>query len=375
MRARGEIVYFFIYDVAEEIDVSKVAKVMDKLPISVALEYRRVMPRYISIDPAPVLVDLGKRRIEAFGREVEVGIQSKIYAVGAISISIRMPFDGNMEDLVQYSSEFTVKYQEEEWDLRNMSKAMVQQIMENVKEFINPLQRFDTVPEEYSVFCISWTQRHVRGQEFIDDNEAIIAAILRGEKNVERISGDEIRDALKYRVSYFKRDVVVIDWSSSVIFEPSGEYEDQLLALELANLQLLVLRSYDTYIDDAIEKAYEDVKKLTSGSMILLLTGGPQGMVMDMAETRMELQKSVESTMNITKLFGDWYLGRIYSFTSDRLRLKEWENTVMKKLDTLEDLYSIASDRIENRRYMVLEFIFVILVALDLILRSFGLAG
>ncbi len=373
MRAKGEIVYLFIYDVAEEIDVARIDKVMDKLPKSVALEYRRIMPRYISIEPAPIFIDVGRRRIEVFGRDLQAQIQSRIYAVGAISIAIRMPFEGDVEDLVEFSSEFTVKYQEQEWDLRKISKVTVQEIVRSIESLVIPVPRLDVIPEEYSIFCISEAEGILQSEDFVGAHRSTIAAILRGEKNVDRISEDEIKDALKYSVSYFKRDIVLIDWSSTLLFEPSGEYEDQLMTLELANLQLLELRSYDAYIDEAIEKAYDDIRKLTSGSVVLLITGGPQGTVMEMAETRMELEKSVESTMNIMKLFGDWYLGRIYSCSSERLHLKEWEDTVMRKLDTLEDLYSIASDNVESRRYMVLESIFVIIVALDLALRLIGL--
>jgi len=96
-----------------------------------------------------------------------------------------------------------------------------------------------------------------------------------------------------------------------------------------------------------------------------LIFSKPEKILINMAETRMEIEEIIETTSNIAKFFGDWYLGKIYSCLSDKLHLKEWENSVLEKLKTLEGLYTIASDQVQNSRSITLEVLMIFLVIIE----------
>jgi len=43
------------------------------------------------------------------------------------------------------------------------------------------------------------------------------------------------------------------------------------------------------------------------------------------------------------KLIGDWYSAKLYSLISKKFHLDSWKGIIEKKLDTIEDVYSMAA--------------------------------
>jgi anti-anti-sigma regulatory factor len=363
MKVKGEIHYLYIYDVGDEIELSKVEKVMNRLTQIVGLTYTRLTPKYITIKPAPLLVNLGTRNMEFFGKEKQVSVVIKIYEVGVISITLVVPVEEEFEDLIKYTTP-KVKYRNKEVSLRNFSEEIVEKVVESIKDHIYGI-RASSIPGEYTTFCINFIETKQTMDKFVSENKKIIAGILKNEPNVKIISDDEIQSALKYRISYYEDDIVLVDWSVALIIDPEGEFSDQLLTIELANLQLLELRAYDSLIDSVIEKAYNDIKKTGLGSIIF---GISTKTAMEIAKKRLEIEEVIETTKNSVKFFGDWYVGKIYSSISERLHLKEWDNIVSEKLKTLEEIYQLAYNQIENRRMVFLELLIVILILIEIII-------
>jgi hypothetical protein len=44
------------------------------------------------------------------------------------------------------------------------------------------------------------------------------------------------------------------------------------------------------------------------------------------------------------KLIGDWYSAKLYSLISKKFHLDTWKGYIDKKLDTIEDIYSMAAE-------------------------------
>lgn len=55
------------------------------------------------------------------------------------------------------------------------------------------------------------------------------------------------------------------------------------------------------------------------------------------------------------KLIGDWYSARVYDLLSKKFKFDAWHNTIKEKLDSLEDIYSIASENLGMSRTKLLE--------------------
>ncbi len=365
-KAAGEIHYLYIYDVGNEIELSKVEKVMNKLTRMVGLTFTRLMPKYIAIKPAPLLVNLGVRKLDFFGKEREVDVIVKLYEVGAISVTLVVPFEEELEQLIKYNTP-KVKYRDTDTDLKKFCDELVGRVLDSIRESVKAAAKVSAVPEEYVSFCIRTLETKQTVDKFVSENKKVLTGILREEEKIKVISDDEIESALKYRISYYEDDVVLLDWSASVIVDPDGEFSDPLFTIELANLQLLELRSYDSIVGAVIDSAYDELKRFRLGWRTLLF-GRPFKVSMDVATKRLEISDVIETTKNSVKFFGDWYVGKIYASISERLHLKDWDNILAEKMDTLEDIYTMTSDQIENSRSLWLEIIVVLLILIEIII-------
>ena len=362
MKVKGDVHYLFIYDIGDEIELSKVEKVMNKLTQVVGLTQTRLRPDYISIKPAPVLVDLGTRTVEFFNKTKEVKIIVKMYEVGSISVTIVVPFDNDFEDLLNYNQP-KMSYKGKETTLKTFSDDILEKILESIKGDVEVPENKGFETEDYVTFCISQLETKQSAKKFVEDHKKIIAGILSEEKNIKIVSEDEVNNSLKYSVSYYEDDVVLTDWSTTIIIDPDGDFSDQLLTIELVNLQLLSLRYYDSVMDNVINDAYDGLKKYKPG-----LFSRPGKVLVDVIKKRMEIGEIVENATNIAKFFGDWYLGKIYSNLTQRLHLADWERNVNKKLETLEEIYDILANQVENNMSTFLEFIIVVLIVIEIVL-------
>lgn len=358
MKVSGEFVSLRIYDTGGEIDLSKVKKIFGQRPEQEKIEFEQLAPKYINLSPAPLFVNLKKRAAEILGKKVELSISARIYEVGAISVILRIPFSDELKDLINYSKPFKISGKDD----REFSDEIFAEIMKEAKAAISKSYEIENYPEEYGVFCV--TSPNMDGQDFLRKNREEISSVLREEKNFSKLYQAEVRDATRATLSYFKNDLVIIDWSAGFIFDPAGKYEDDLLTIELANLQLLELRTYDKLIDKKIEEAYKDLKNLHGFAIF----SSVRKVLLEVAEMRMEMTRYTEDTMNITKFFGDYYLAKLYDLLEDRLHINEWKQTVSKKLDNLDEIYELASDRVDVQKNLLLEVLIVLLIVFEIVL-------
>ena len=134
--------------------------------------------------------------------------------------------------------------------------------------------------------------------------------------------------------------------------------------MEMANLQLEELRTYDMYLDKVLDKAYDEVELASR----LKSWFSRQKMLRELRGIRMDLSKVTDEITNISKFFGEWHLARIYMGCASRFHLSEWENAVNQKLHALDSLYSILQQDTFNWIMFLLEAAIVALFIIDLII-------
>jgi len=136
--------------------------------------------------------------------------------------------------------------------------------------------------------------------------------------------------------------------------------------MELANVQLEELEAYDTFIDDALERAYRDLR-------------GPRaakrgGVLHELKELRIDLSRFSDELSNITKFFGEWHLARVYENTARVFHLADWHRAIDEKLKTLDSLYEMLKQDQNHRIMLWLETGIVLLFVIDVIMLFAGLA-
>jgi len=364
----GEVVYIYAFDVAYEMVRQPVRELLGQPVAQFVVDASKRSPRHLFFY-RPQMVRLAP--LERIGPQGPVRVERavKLLPVGAISITIRVPFEVSaIEDLVAYH------------DLQFSNGSLheeVQRLAEEVRRelapyYIRPVQTLAD-EEAYTVFCIESPLRTddstaLSAEAWWRANRRSIASLLTQEPDIEQLSKQEADESTGRFLSYYLNDLVVVDWDAALIIDSPQNFDETLYVMELANLQLAELEAYDRLLDDSLERAYRDLTtpRPMRGRNIILR---------ELREIRIDLARFSDELSNITKFFGDWHLARIYENISARFHLGDWHKTIDKKLQTLDDLYQLLNHDQTNRWMLILEVTIVLLFVIDLIILILGLKG
>ena len=156
---------------------------------------------------------------------------------------------------------------------------------------------------------------------------------------------------------------VIADWNAALVVDK--EPEDVLTVLEFANVELLELRFLDQRLDDGLSEAYN---RLTRRSRRWLPFPSNPSDLRDVSQWQVDSAILFEGVNNSLKLLGDQYLARLYHLAAQRFHLSDWDASILRKLETLDNIYQKISDRVVSRRMEVLEWIIIILFLISIIL-------
>ncbi len=367
VRYTGEVVYMFAFDVAYDTARKPIRELLGQPVAQFAVDSSKRNPRQLFFYK-PQMVRLPP--LERIGPKGPVRVERviKLLPVGAISITVRVPFAVNhVEDLVSYHD-----LQFSNGSLSDDVRCLAQEVVAELKaHFIRPQQQ---MPEEeaYTVFCIAAPVLNpdgqpVKAENWFQTHRRQVASLLTQESESERLSKQESDESTARYLSYYEDDILVMDWDAALLIDEPRDFDETLYIMELANLQLAELEAYDRILDDALERSYRDLgeRPLRSRGDILR----------ELREIRIDMARFNDELSNTTKFFGDWHLARIYEKISSRFHLADWHRTIDGKLKTLDDLYQLLKHDQTNKWMMILEVTIVLLFVIDLIILLLGLKG
>lgn len=204
--------------------------------------------------------------------------------------------------------------------------------------------------EEYAVYVVS--KFGGEPEQFLKYSNKI-AGLLKSEKLI--LDPQEIQHTLSYQLKYEKGDLTIIDWDGAFVFDADGEEIGETLELcELANYQLLKHRILDRDLDTRSDLMVKLIQKQPK-KWFIFKTADISQSFKEIIKIRTQAISEFESMDRDIKLIGDWYSARLYDFLSKKLRLNDWHDTIREKLDSLEDIYTIASENLGMSRMQILE--------------------
>jgi len=359
---RGEVVYYRIFDVGAEVDLDEIRRQVAMPFLLGRIPTERAAPRYARF-PEPLVVYVDRQEVDTSLGSLTLDISARLYSVGAVAIALRVPFDvGSLRDLASYAA-VRIRGQQGEEDLDVFCRRIATRIEEDLVPYLKESYDVRIEPEPYLVYCI--TNPDVPARAYVDARRREVTALLASDPRPDDISDEEVRDTWKEWFSYYKEDLVVTEWDAALVIEPSAKYEDTLAVFEVANLQLLELRTYDAILDEVVEKAYDDLERLFARGG--LLRSGRE-MLKELANIRMDLSEVTDEVENISKFFGDYYLGKIYAGCARKFELDSWRRIVEDKMRSLSEIYQVAVAEVGGRRMLWLEVMVVLLFVADLLL-------
>lgn len=358
---RGEVQLLFAYDVGLSIDLARmkqrIAASQARLAESASIRHKGHAPRYFQFDPLPLRVTQQRGTIEIGAHATRPTIDLVVYDFGGVSVSYEIPFAGTLEELVALSCELSSSTA-----LREDSLERVQELLALVEDTVNK-PGIAPLVEDYLVFLVEELDALLPPQRVLETCPALLARILRSER--DPLSEQEIAEATGTRISFGPDDVAVIDWNAAFVLDQ--ESEDVRAVLEFANLQLLELRFLDEKLDQALDRSYELIGS-RGGLHRLRLPGVTRHELARVARLQVDSAILFERVNNALKLLGDQYLARVYRAAAQRFRLNEWNTTLLRKLETTENIYEKVHDRSLDFRMEALEWIIVVLIAFEIVL-------
>src|SRR5947207_6448545 len=344
----------FAYDAGLAINLDESERRITALTQRAAIRHKRRAPRYFEYRPAPLRVTQEREPLAVGAFRTTPSVEAVLYDFGAVSVTYQVPLAGPLAHLITLAEELY-----ESAVLLADSRRWVEHLLATVAPAVTRPGLTDFV-ETYVIFEIGAFSPPCPPAELYTTHAQEVARILRSERAV--LSNQEVHDALGHRISFGSDDVTLIDWDAALIADRDAE--DVRAVLEFANVELLEMRYLDQQLDDALDESYDTLSRRYG----LWMPGATRADLRRIGQLQVDNAVLFEGVNNALKLLGDQYLARVYRLVSDRFHLAEWDASILRKLQSLESIYQKLSDEAANRRTETLEWIVIVLIAVEILI-------
>ncbi|MEO0144570.1 MAG: hypothetical protein ABIL49_00900 [candidate division WOR-3 bacterium] len=344
---RGSILTYRIYDVASEIDLSKIQTA--RAEISKKFGKKLV---YFRNPPAILFFE------EILFKNLNTQVFAKFYEFGAISIILKISLENmRVEKLYEVFREIL-----EGEDVDEISKIYLNKVFEQYKFCLKKPSIYSDY-EDYTIVYVQNFDRKLKSYEVLEEID--IAKLLLGEKY--NLSEQTQSSLLRNKFSYSDEDLVILSWDSSFIYEPDGIMDVPDL-IEFANAQLLELRYYDSYLDSVLDETYNTIEHFRGS---IFEYPKYQRVLKRLLLLYNEITEAKEMILNSLKIIEDSYFAKIYSKMLEILGAYSWQRSIDSKERTLFEIYNFLSAQVSHRRLEFLEILIIVVIVLEALIFMF----
>jgi hypothetical protein len=353
--ARGTCHPLYVFEIGQSVDLDGCERRIQDTSERLALKQRGRLSHF-QYRPPPIRITQPTGQTQLGGYAVAPTVELVLYGFGAMSVSYAIPFAGSLDSLVEMSIGLRARP-----DLAADARARVTTLVASLGFLISKPKVAD-IFEDYALFAVQGIEPARHASQFIEAESGTLARILRAERGV--LSADEVLDAMQASISFGVGDISIIDYDTGIVLDP--EPEEVRAVLEVANVQLLEMRYLDQELDQALQRSHALLAR--QGGWKSLSPRAYAGDLAEVAELQLDSAMLLERVTNALKFFGEEYPTRIYRLASRRFHLGEWDQGITRKLGTIESLYQKLADRAEGRRMEMLEWVVILLIAIEIIL-------
>jgi hypothetical protein len=355
----GTATAFFLYDVAEQIDLAAVTRLVSTTAAA-PVPAKAQVPPYLQYAQAPVTIDG-----TADGAADHDGwrVRFKLFDYGVISVALTRQLPGDWPQLLQQGLEW-----QDDQQLPVEAEALCRALVGRLAAALDR-PRANFLTEDYFVFAATRLDGISSTDALLTAHGTEIAQLLRVER--EPLSAQERDEVLRSRLSYLATDLVVPTWNAAFVYDTDAGARAVLEIIEFANSQLLQFRYYDQLLDGELARIYPQLQGRGLGlswfgRRFTKATRQVHSLFIDVNEL-------TDKTENALKFAGDVYSARLFTLAATRLGLDHWKSNVREKLKTLDDIYRFTVEQTSMARGEVLELTIVFILVLELVLFFAGI--
>src|SRR5579872_375981 len=363
MNLRGLFRLFYLYDVAESVDLPKLRGLLGARGGSAGPGFPRRTPDYVRFEESPV-VEPAEFITVCPG--VSAACRVKYYGFGAIVVQVELPFElADWHSFVEQGARW-MDAADIEPCVRDLTRRRLEAIRPAVsKPTEDWLQETYLIVEIHEAHETGGTQPP--GQEILASHGEELVQLLRGETLPLALKSGE--EALQSSLSYYPSDLVVVGSHGAVVYDSREDAAAVTQVLEYAKMQLLEFRYYDRFVTRVLAEFYTSLEQKRN---VLVSRWKLPGEAQRFNTIRLDVMDLTERIDNAIKFVSDIYYARIYRLAATRMGVQEYRSLVDQKLETFGELYDSMVDRYNETRSFVLEVLVAILAVLDVVLLFRG---
>jgi hypothetical protein len=357
--AAAALTVYRLYGVGDEIDLNVAEQCLaDSTSGRAALSGAR-QSQSIQIAQPPLRCDLGRLAGSLGGLSLQGRLRASIYDLGVVVLAWESRVDsattwGAISDALASATELPAP-------LADHFHTALSDVERLLRPAISRPQRSEIV-EDYSVLVVERLRDACPDTSALAGMPAIWGAAL-GERHPLSASAA----GLVTSMSYYPEDLALLSWNSTILVDP-----DPLAAataadlLEFAEVELLVLRIYDSQLDAQLPAMY---RQMTHAERRLRLPFvGVRRELHRVQRLVAEVVEITERVDNALKVTDDVYWNRLYTAALGVLRVDVWRTGVEHKLALLRETYNMLRAEAESEREIFLEVTIVLLILVEVVL-------
>jgi hypothetical protein len=357
----GQVLALRLFDLAYEIDLKRAEDLWRRRARGASARSRLVgtPAKAVSFGVPPLALELAPVELVIGGTTMTAACGVRLYDFGIAALALRLPardltWGGFTQFVNQTDQAVGPAAEPAVWH------ALLAQLRDLLGEALDrptatPLQ------EDYLIALVGSFDERLTADALRERVDLV--SLLSGEERP--LSDGAQHDLLRQRFSYHPDDLVVITWDRAFIYEPQGE-SDVIDVLEMANAQLLEMRTYDEMLDDELPRMRDLVQaarrtNLLAARRYARLARRLHTLVAEVSE----LTERVDNALQVTE---DVYLARVYAAAMDLFRVPNVSAAVDRKLAIIRETYIALHSEAAGSRAELLEIAILALIAVEIIL-------
>ena len=356
---RGSLYFCQFYEIGDEIDLAGISARLAQPAVRRKMSVRVRRADSIQIAEPPIQVELGTLSLQQDTQTLTGRLRSSIYDLGAIALTLEivLPEPTDWRTI----AELMAILQDSPTELQAGFLSQIDELEKLLYPLIKKPHR-SAIIEDYTIVVVE------RLVEIIDPkvlaSHPLVWAALLGEKHP--LSTEAA--GLLTQMSYYPNDLALLSWNGALLIEPDGDATATALSLlEFANVELLLMRSYDAELDTELSLFYSRLPKKRPRFTFPLVKRYSR-LLYDLQRLVAEFTEFTERVDNALKVTDDVYWNRLYTSTLTVLRVDVWRSGVEHKLTLLRETYSMLHDEADTERAIALEWTIIILIAFEIVM-------
>jgi hypothetical protein len=353
----SEVVFLSTYDMGSTFEEEQLNGLLKNQEDFSKYEYTKPGPEEIPTFNVPMIFNLKDETLTLDNVTYVFKIQAAIYGFGGLSIRARHTFSGGYDILDKLT--FDKRVQD---FLKGAVAKAKKRVVANLAK-VSDIKE-NSLSGKYKFYYIEGDKQTV-----MKGHKKLLAALLIDEKDEATLEDNYVDSVLSKSIAYDNSNVLFVGWEAALMIDKEYVHEHELLMAEIASLELLETRIHHNLLVENLKTAKSLLEK-DREAIFSFLGSAKMKKLNESLGRAYETSRTIMSNVEDTAYgFGEWYLSRVYGLFVDVFKLDAIKAMLQRDLEAIDNEREFVDDIIAVRHENFLEYIVILLIAIELIVE------